>query len=265
MLIHGPDISFVTGHTIHRDAVTGIRRCFTHWMGKLLMLGMTAGTDLLRRGFDHPRPVGTVQVVTIGAFIPVGMLVQHLGSPTESPLVAEPTTGPLIGRQQTGPITDMGVMAGIAGIAAVDTLQMAVGMVERFQHIAMAPEADVDPLRSAMTGATITFGKGRMGNFPQHGPVFPAVRMMTAQAIKRLRVPSEVGFFHCRFGFMAPQAQTAAGSFKLAIVVTAVGVVTDAALSVPVRFMGIGIRFFGLFVAPETKVGFPFAQQAGKS
>ena len=83
-------------------------------MRELLMLRMTAGTDLLRRSFYHPRPVGTMQIVAIGAFIPVRMLMQHLGTPTESVLMTEPATGPLIGRQQTGPITDMGIMTGIA-------------------------------------------------------------------------------------------------------------------------------------------------------
>lgn len=99
MLVHGPGVGFVTGHAVHRNAVPGVRSFIALGMGKFLMLLVAARADLFRRFLDHPRPVGTMQIVAIGTFVPTGMLVQHLGPATERPFVAGAATGPLVGRQ----------------------------------------------------------------------------------------------------------------------------------------------------------------------
>jgi len=162
IFIHGADVGVMAGHAIHWYAIARIQGLLPHRMGKTLVAFMTTGTDRCWRTLDHARPVGAVQVMTIRALVPTGMLVQHLGAAAEGSFMASPAPGTLVGRQQGGTVSDMGIVAGDTGVAAVDTLQMAVRMVEGSQNPLMAAQAGIGPLSLAVTGLTIALGEGLM-------------------------------------------------------------------------------------------------------
>lgn len=232
VLVIGADVGVMAGHAVHRGAVAGIQSFLALRMGKALVPFMATGTDIRRRALDHSRPVGAVQVVTIGAFVPAGMLMQHLRPPLEGSGMAGLAAGPLIGRQQPGSVADMGIVASDAGIAAIAALQMAMGFVERGQHPLVAAETTVGALALTMAGLAVALGERFVLDPSQQPPRAPTVGMMTAQTVEGTGVTSEVGFFHPLFVFMATKAQPGAGRLQQTIVVTAVGIVTGAAAAV---------------------------------
>ncbi len=200
--------------------------------------------------------------MAIGAFIPTGMLVQHLRSPTEGPSMACPTSLPFIGGKQTRPVADMGVVTGLTGIAAFGALQMAMGMIKSRQHIFMAAQTGIRSLLAPVASLTVPLGERLMLDFSQQGFFLAAMGMMTAQAIEIAGIPAEMGFFHGRFGLMATEAEFAAGGLQQTEIRTAMRIVTGIALS---RFEGLvhlRKRLFHLLVTGETELAAFFVQQS---
>ena len=263
VLVIGPDVGVMAGHAVHGGAVARIQSLFTHGMGKALVPLMAISADILRRALDHSRPVGAVQVMTVGAFVPAGMLMQHLRTPLEGSGMTGLATGPLIGRQQPGPVADMGVVAGDAGIAAIAALQMAVGLVERSQYPLMASETAVGALALAMTGLTVSLGERFVLDPPQQPPPIATVGMMTAQTVEGTGITSKVGLLHPLFVFVATQAQPGAGGLQQTIVVAAVGIVTGAATAVLKGLVRTGIGLVQTVMAAETQFLFGLVEQTG--
>ena len=263
VLVIGPDVGIVASHAVHRGAVAWVQSLFTHGMGKALVPFMAIGTNILRRALDHPRPVGAVQVVTIGALVPAGMLMQHLRTPLERSGMAGLATGPLIGRQQPSPVTDMGIVTGDAGIAAIAALQMAMGLVERSQHPLVAPETAVRTLALTVAGLAVPLGERLVLDPPQQSPPIAAVGMMTTQTVERTGIAAKVGLFHPLFVFMTAQAQPGAGRLQQAIIVTAVGIVTGSATTVLKGLMRTGIGLVQAVMAAKAQFLFGFVEQPG--
>lgn len=252
ILVIGADVGVMAGHAVHGGAVAGIQSFLALRMGKALVPFMATGTDIRRRALDHSRPVGAVQVVTVGAFVPAGMLMQHLRTPLEGSGMAGLAAGPLIGRQQPGPVADMRIVAGDAGVSAIAALQMTVGLVERGQHSLVASETAVGALALAMTGLTVPLGERLVLDPPQQPLGISTVGMMTTQTVEGTGIASEMGLLHPLFIFMATKAEPGAGRLQQSIIVTAVGVVTGAATAVLKRLVRTGIGLVQALMATET-------------
>jgi len=252
VLVIGADVGVMAGHAVHGGAVAWIQGLFPLGMGKTLMPLMATGADIRRRPLDHTRPVGTVQVVTVGALVPAGMLMQHLRPPLEGSGMAGLTAGPLIGREQSGAVADMGIVAGNAGIAAIAALQMAVGLVERGQYSLVTAETAVGPLALAVAGLAVPLSERLVLDPAQQTPRVATVGMMTSETVEGTGIATEMGLLHPLFIFMATKAEPGAGRLQQSIIVTAVGVVTGAATAVLKRLVRTGIGLVQALMATET-------------
>lgn len=258
VFVHGADIGIMTTHAVHGHPVARIPGAVPLGMGETLVPLMTAGANILRGILDHARPVGAMQIVAIGAFVPAGVLVQHLRAAGEGAAMAGTATGAFVGREQSGAIAHMGVVTSNAGVAAVDALQVTMGAIERAQHLLVATETGIRSLALAMTGLAVALGKGLVLNAAQQSASLRAVGMVTPQAVEAARFSSQMGLSHPLLVFVTAETEPRAGVLEQSVVIAAVGIVAGSAAALLKRPVRAGIGLFQLLMATKTELFFRF-------
>jgi hypothetical protein len=263
MFVHRPGVGIMAAHAIHGHAIARVLGFIPERMGKRLVFDMASGADFPGRILDHAGPVRTMQIMAIGTFVPTRMLMQHLRPATEGCLMTLATAGPLITGQQPRPVSDMGIMAGDAGIAAGTALQMAVGAVEAGKDILVAGQTNIGPRGFAVTGLTAVLREGLMLDLTQQAALLAAVGMVAPETIHPLRIVIAMDCLQTTFILMAGQTEGTILALQQPVIVTAMGIVTGGTAPRPVRLMAMDKGFLRLRMATGTEFPTRFGQQAG--
>lgn len=180
--VHRAVVGIMAGQAVHRLTIARIEGIFADRVGEALMLLVAFCTNIVAI-FQHRHTIGAVQLMAVGTEIPATMHVQILFTPFEGICVAIATDAADVSWQQPRKVTDMRVVTADARIPVTGDPQMVVDLIERFECLAMALQADSNTHLPAVADLAITLGKRLMADTPQQGATLPAMRMMTGETI----------------------------------------------------------------------------------
>lgn len=159
IIVHRPVIGIVAGQTIHRLAVSFIESILADRVRKRLVVLVADIADVVTV-LQHGDAVISVQVMTVGASIPTGVLMQVILSALKGIRVALATGHANIFRQKAFAVADMRIMTRDAGVLNPRQAEMIVGKFEAIEDIFMAPQTGPNPKITGMTGLTVVISKG---------------------------------------------------------------------------------------------------------
>lgn len=163
---HGPTIGVMTGNAVNGTSVSGIECLIAGGVGEVAVQTVTVDTNVLRTALEHCGRVRAMEFVAIGTTIPAAMFMEHLLTGIKGRLMTRAAPPAFVRGEQRRLVPDVRVMTEDTIVGSPGS-EMGVGLIEGCAGLPVAGKTECGTLLFAVTGITISLGKGSVRNLPE--------------------------------------------------------------------------------------------------